>query len=166
MNNKIDEPDEAPEKQVNRRTYATDTTVVQLSSQERPVAEGSRTAEKMTSPRKTKGRAKGAERAGELSDLLSMLGSQTDLFVPTNVRLHPMFRALLKEDTAKSKRSMNLQLMVGYLTYRSLSPAALRKRAALLGRLGAWINDHDVPEADKQVFAEILLETQAAFRGQ
>lgn len=108
----------------------------------------------------------GASVPNEFSDLMSALATQSDLFAPTTIRLHPRFRTLLIEDAAQSKRSMNMQLMIGYLTYRSLSPATLRKRAALLGRLGAWINDHDIPEADKESFVQILLDTQAEFQGE
>lgn len=167
MNNKAEEPEDISAKHPGRRTYVTATTGVSLSSKEKSRGKPSSaglTAEKDL--RKVGKTAMAAKTSGRNTRLLWSLASEADGFISMNVRVHPDFKQMVSEDAKQSRRSLNQQLMVGYLTYRSLSPTTLRKRAALLGRLGAWINDHDVPEAERQAFAEILLETQAAFGGE
>lgn len=62
---------------------------------------------------RTKMKVMGASVPNEFSDLMSALATQSDLFAPTTIRLHPRFRTLLIEDAAQSKRSMNMQLMIG-----------------------------------------------------
>jgi hypothetical protein len=174
LSDNTDAPDENHEKQAaqkgvarGRRTYASGVIGGSISLSLLKARRGSGTGkDDPYGQRKKTRKAKAAQPTGEFADLIASLTTEPDLFVSTKVPLHPRFKELLDLDAKENNRSRGVQLMVGYLTYRSLSPATLRKRARLLGRLGAWINDHDVPQEDKEAFDEILRETQSAFRGE